>query len=256
MTAAAVLVPCLTVAGLGRLPIPGVEVMMNRAAPKLTVVLIDDHDLFCEVFGQFLHATGDVHVAGWASDARSGIALVERVCPRVVVLDVSLPGTDGFSTLAELRRRKVDAPVLMLTGQDLLSHAARALSLGAKGFALKKQPADQILTAVRQVAAGDTYLPPNIPREVCERIGHVRAAPGGAAVAAGERPSVLDMLSPREQEIFLLIARGCASARIARDLCISVKTVETHRRHIHEKLGVHSALELVHLAAQSHLILD
>jgi two-component system response regulator NreC len=210
----------------------------------VTTVVVDDHDLFRAGLRALLAGTPDVRVVGEARTARQAYTVIEATKPDVVVLDVSLAGTDGISVTRELVRRKAGCRVLMLTMHAVPDCVVRALQAGASGYALKDEPAEAALRAIRATAAGERYLSPRLPAaEIEEQLQSRRTgAPSG-----GTPP--LQGLSRREREVFALVVRGMANRQIASELCISVKTVETHRAHINKKLGVHSGTELVRLAA-------
>jgi len=220
-----------------------------RSTLAVSTVLVDDHDLFRAGLRALLAGTPDLEVVGEARNAKDAYAVIEATNPQVVVLDVSLGKTDGIAITEELFRRRAGCRILMLTMHAAPDCAVRALQAGALGYSLKDEPADAALTAIRAVAAGEQYLSPRLPiAEIEAQIQLRRSAPP----SAGAPP--LDALSRREREIFAMVVRGLANRLIAAELCISVKTVETHRAHINKKLGVHSGTELVRLAALYGLI--
>jgi DNA-binding NarL/FixJ family response regulator len=207
-------------------------------------VLVDDHDLFRAGLRALLQATPDIRVVGEARTAREAYAVVEETEPTLVVVDVSLGPTDGVAVARELMRRRASCHILMLTMHAVPDCVVRSLQAGALGYALKDEPAEATLRAVRTTAAGARYLSPRLP------VGEIEAQLlGRRSVAQAESALPLDRLSQRERELFAMIVRGLANRQIASELCISVKTVETHRAHINRKLGVHSGVELVRLAA-------
>jgi DNA-binding NarL/FixJ family response regulator len=215
------------------------------------VALVDDHQLFREGLKAVLSSQPDFTVVAEASDAREAYGMVEACHPDVVVLDLTLPGVDGIAAARELCRRQPDGRVLILTMHD--SHhdgeryAAAALVAGAAGYALKSQPSSSLFDAIRTVARGETYVAPQLSAESVRAQMHAargRASPSGP----------LGALSAREREVFDLIVRGFSNPAVATELCISVKTVETHRARIHRKFGVHSVAELVRYAALNGLL--
>jgi two-component system response regulator NreC len=185
-----------------------------------------------------LENEGDLVVSGEASSARQAYELADAKHPDLIVLDVSLPGVDGVAAARELKRRLPEARILMLSMYRERHMVAQALASGANGYALKRQPPEQVLSAIRSVARGDRYLAPEL----------------GPVEEKDEHTGPLDPLSPREREVFQLLVRGFSNPRAAKELCISVKTVETHRTHIHHKLGVHSVAELMRFAAMNDLL--
>jgi DNA-binding NarL/FixJ family response regulator len=206
----------------------------------LSVVLIDDHAVFRDALKALLATEPDLRVVGEASDARQGYEVVEHQHPDVVVLDISLPGVDGFSAARELRRRS-GVRILMLSMFGGEAYVARAFAVGASGFALKSQSGAAVIEALHTVGRGQRYLPPQLDHAPIT----LPAGPGDPAVTE---------LSEREREVFELVVRGFSNTEVAKELCISPKTVETHRMHIHKKLGVHSVAELVRFAALHGLL--
>jgi DNA-binding NarL/FixJ family response regulator len=211
------------------------------------VLLVDDHHLFREGLALLLGNHAQIELAGGASTAREACALVEKLSPDVVILDMTLPDSDGIATTREILRRRPRTHVLMLTMHATEFFVRKALEAGARGYALKTQSAADLVQAIEAVGAGNVYLAPQIP-----------AAPERATQRSGSGSNTgsnpLDDLSPREREVFDLVMRGLSNHQIARNLCISVKTVETHRTHINRKLGVHSTGQLIRLAALQGLV--
>jgi DNA-binding NarL/FixJ family response regulator len=227
--------PCILMVGNYKL--------INLADKSLTLMLLDDHPLYLEGLCSFLSRQEDFSVVAQVSSAREAYGVVETHQPDVAVVDLALPGVDGFSATRELRRRAPNTRVLVLTVHDRPEYAIRAIEAGASGFVCKSQPADTVLEAIRAVARGDSYLPPAISEAMREP---------GRKLAAGDEP--LGLLSPREREVFGLLVRGFTNQSVGRELCISMKTVETHRARIHRKLKVHSIADLMRFAARHNLI--
>jgi two-component system, NarL family, response regulator NreC len=205
----------------------------------LRILLVDDHPLFRAGLRSILAAHPDLSIIGEAGDARQAYGVAETEQPDVIVMDLNLPGIDGVSAMRELLQRAPQSKVLMLSMYTDEIHAARALAAGASGYAMKTQSPDDLIEGVRTVARGERYLPRSLSPALLDVHRRAAARDGGP----------LACLSPREREIFGLLVRGLSNRSIAQQLCISVKTVETHRTHIHEKLGVHSIAQLIHFAA-------
>jgi two-component system invasion response regulator UvrY len=210
----------------------------------LRLVLVDDHRLFREGLRALLGDQPDLRVVGEAADAEGTYPLVAAARPEVLLLDVGLPGPGGISVTRELKRRGADARILMLSAHADGDLVAQALAAGALGYSLKTQPIGDVVDAIRSVGRGERYLSAALAR--C-----AQAAEPSSSVRA---PGPLFALSLREQEIFGLLVHGFGNDAIGAHLCISVKTVETHRAHILKKLGVHSLVELVRLAARHQLL--
>jgi two-component system, NarL family, response regulator NreC len=205
---------------------------------KTRVALVDDHPLFRQGLRTLLEHEDDLCVVGEAENARQAYELAEAQKPDVIVLDMSLPGVDGVAATRELQRRVPGGRVLILSMHDEKYLVSRAIAAGASGYAIKTEPPERVVDAVRRVARGERYLAPQIER--------LEEAPADAGP--------LGTLSQREREVFQLLIRGFSNQRAAKELCISVKTVETHRTHIHRKLGVHSVAELIRFAARHGLL--
>jgi DNA-binding NarL/FixJ family response regulator len=175
--------------------------------------------------------------------------LTESTQPDVVLMAHDLPGVSAVTATRELVRRDKRTRVLLLSSRsdDELVH--QALAAGARGFALLQQPADEIFGAIRSVAQGHLYLAPKLQHVVVQDHLRLRRGEQGS-------PGPCDGLSQREREVFELLVRGHSNQKISRLLCISPKTVETHRAHVLRKLGVHSIVDLVRFAARHQLPLE
>lgn len=198
--------------------------------------MVDDHELFRESLSHILQARGFDMVAD-ASTARTIFPLIERERPDVVLMDVALPGMDGITAARELASRTPAPNVMMLSMYDSPRLVAEALAAGAKGYALKSQACDELVDGIRRVAVGERWIAPGLSPQA----------------EASDGP--LDALSTRERDIFRLLIGGLTMREIAQQLCISPKTVDTHRQRIFKKLDVHSAVQLLRFAAAHDLLL-
>ena len=210
----------------------------------LKVALVDDHPVYRAGLRAVLSAQEDLAVVAEAGNAYDAYAAVDETQPDLVLLDVALPGTSGLTAARELLRRSPGRRVLMVSMRVEEDAVADALTVGALGFAGKDQPVHELLEAVRAVAQGRPYLPPQVSAHALEERLHLRR----------ERRGPLGSLSPREREIFDLLVSGFGNEAIAGQLTISKRTVETHRSRILKKLHVHSAVELLRLAARHGLL--
>jgi two-component system response regulator NreC len=204
---------------------------------KITIALVDDHAVVRGALKALLEGQEDFEVVGEAGDLASGREMVAEMRPRVLVLDVNLPDGLAVDGLAELREGSPETEIVLLTMERDLTLARRALDAGAKGYLLKDSAHLELIEAVRAAADGDQHL--------------------GPAVAAGlkndeddERP----VLSPRETDVLRLMALGHTNREIGEQLSLSVRTVETHRAHIQQKLGLSSRPELTRYALSHGLI--
>jgi len=192
-----------------------------------------------------LERTGDLQLAAEAGDARTGFAVVDSTDPDVVLIDVSLRGMDGIDATREVRRRATRARVLLVAAWPRERDVLEGFAAGASGYALKTDPIESLHEAIRTVGAGQRYLAPGL------RGWSQEASPDGR----GDGPrDVLKALSLREREVLSLVVKGRRSRDIATELCISIKTVETHRNHINRKLGCTSAADLTRFAADNGLL--
>ncbi|HLK41291.1 MAG TPA: response regulator transcription factor [Polyangiaceae bacterium] len=206
---------------------------------KIRIVLVDDHEIFREGFVALMRDVPDVEVVGEASDAVTAIDVIDRTGPDVVVLDVSLSASNGLEVARIVRAQWPSRKVLVLTMHDTEDFVEEALAAGATGYALKAQRSEEIVDAIRCVARGEPTLPRSSTR--------MRAAP---PVGDAQLRLRFDTLSTRERSVFDLVIRGLSTDEVAQRLCISPKTVETHRTRINRKLDVHSTAALVRFAAR------
>jgi DNA-binding NarL/FixJ family response regulator len=205
----------------------------------MRVMLVEDHAVFRTALKE-LFATREptFEVVAEAATAQEAWRLADEHRPDVTIMDLFLRGESGISATRELCRRQRGARVVMLTAVDNPSFVREAFAAGARGYALKEQTAEEIISAVRIVAGGARYLPSRFDPDL---LGDGKTTP--------QPEGLFGQLSAREREVFDLVVAGHGNQRIASELFISVKTVETHRARINRKLGVHSGVELVRFAA-------
>jgi DNA-binding NarL/FixJ family response regulator len=215
---------------------------------SVRVLLVDDQQLIRAGFRMILDAEEGVEVVGECADGVQAVDSAKRLKPDVVLMDIRMPEMDGI----EATRRIVSADgetaprVLMLTTFDLDEYVYDALQAGASGFLLKDVPADQLVAGIHVVAQGDALLAPSVTRRLIHEFA--RSAP------RDRQPPGLDELTPRELEVFQLLARGLSNAEIAAELVISLATVKTHVRHVLQKLRLRDRVQAVVVAYQSGLI--
>ena len=212
---------------------------------SLTLAVIDDHLVFREAFSAMLRAQPDLEVVAEGSDAREAFSIVENQRPDVVLLDISLPGLNGVEAAREIAVRRPSQKILFLSMHDGADMVARAMAAGGAGYVLKSEPSAVVLEAIRAVGRGEEFLPARFSRQLLE-LRRSRRDP--------EEAHPLSSLSPREREVFDLLARGETNSGVGQRLHISIKTAETHRAHILKKLAVHSLAGLVRYAATNHLL--
>jgi DNA-binding NarL/FixJ family response regulator len=216
---------------------------------SIRVLLVDDQALIRAGFRMILDAEDDMEVVGECADGTQAVDSVRRLNPDVVLMDIRMPEMDGI----EATRLIADgggegAPkVLMLTTFDLDEYVYDALRAGASGFLLKDVPAEQLVDGIRVVAEGDALLAPSVTRRLIHEFSR-------GAVAQQSAPPELEQLTPRELEVFKLIARGMSNAEIAAELIVSETTVKTHVARVLMKLGVRDRVQAVVLAYESGVV--
>ena len=209
---------------------------------KLRLVLIDDHAVMRLGLGRLINDQPDMEVCGEAANANDAMNLLEQVNPDLAIVDITLKqGTDGIELIKLFRNRKPEMPILVLSMHDEAIYAERVLRGGAKGYITKQEAPENIMAAIRKVLAGEIYLSDKIASRMLN-------------IATGNRKNVeqsaLDRLSDRELQVFRFIAEGLSIRQIAAKLFLSVKTIETHREHIKDKLNLESSTQLLRYAVQ------
>lgn len=221
----------------------------------IRVVVADDQELVRSGFAMILDAQPDIEVVGEAGDGAEAVALARALRPDVVLLDVRMPVMDGIEAARQVTAAG-GTRILMLTTFDVDEYVYDALYAGASGFLLKDVRRDDLVHAVRVVAAGDSLLAPSVTRRLIADVTSRRPARGGAdAGGPGGTPSArLDTLTPRERETLLLMARGASNAEIAAQLFVTEHTVKTHVSNILMKLGLRDRVHAVIFAYESGLV--
>jgi DNA-binding NarL/FixJ family response regulator len=213
----------------------------NRAR----VLLVDDHPVIRQGLANLIDDEPDLSVVGGAESADEAMRLVRQLRPDVIIVDIVLGDESGLGLIKQLHENYPELPVLALSMYDESLYAERALRAGAKGYVMKKEAMDKVMTAVRRVVGGEMYISEKMAARMVQKfIG------GGRAGGQTQSGSSLETLSDREFEVFGLIAQGVGPTQIGQRLGVSVKTIETHREHIKNKLGLKSGTELTRFALQ------
>ncbi|MFF2480198.1 response regulator [Paenibacillus sp. NPDC058071] len=213
----------------------------------IKLLIVDDHAVVRSGLSMLLHGKQGMEVIGEASEGNEAIRFASQHKPDVVLMDLSMPhGKDGLSATTELKRMLPDTAVLILTMHDDDEYLFRAIQAGASGYILKNAPHEELLTAIASVSTGDAYLYPTATKRLMSEYM--------SRIKAGESLDIYDSLSDREKEIFTWIAKGYSNKEIAENLIISVKTVETHKSNLMEKLGLKTRPELVRFAVKRGLL--
>lgn len=213
-------------------------------APTLRLLIADDQALMRAGFRMILEAQPDLRVVAEAADGVEAVEMAQRHRPDVVLMDIRMPRMDGV----EATRRLAGHRVLILTTFNLDEYVVEALRAGASGFLLKDAPPEELVRAVRVVAAGEALLSPAVTRTLLDRV--VQRLPATAAPPA----AVLDELTERELEVLRLVARGLSNSEIAAHLVVGETTVKTHVSHLLDKLGLRDRVQAVVLAYELGLV--
>jgi DNA-binding NarL/FixJ family response regulator len=211
----------------------------------IRVLLADDQELVRAGFRMILETQADIQVVGEAADGVEAVAATRRLQPDVVLMDIRMPNLDGLHATRQVVAARSGSRVVILTTFDLDEYVYQALTAGASGFLLKNAPPEQLIGAVRVVAAGDALLSPSITRRVIEQFAQL-PPPGGSDALAG--------LTERERQVLQLIARGLSNAEIAAELFVSEATVKSHVAHLLAKLQLRDRVQAVVLAYESGLV--
>lgn len=203
---------------------------------KLRVLLADDHALIRDGLGSLIDAQPDMQVVGGAADGREALELAAETSPDIVLMDISMPVLDGIQATRQLKLERPAVKVLALTAYDNRAYLAQLLEAGASGYVLKRMAAKGLIEAIRVVAAGGTYLDPNLSTGA--------EAPGPRLRGELKRGE----LTSREQEILVLMATGYTNKEISARLSISVKTVEAHKANFMAKLDLKNRADIVRYA--------
>lgn len=207
---------------------------------------MDDHAVVRMGLKMLLDHHPDMEVVGEASEGNEGIQKAKELKPNVVVMDLSMPhGKDGLSATSELKKLLPNVAILILTMHDDEEYLFRAIQAGASGCILKSAPHDELIQAIKSVSNGDAYLHPSATKRLMEEY---------LSSSKDEDGDLIHLLSDREREVLTLIAKGYSNKEIGEQLKISVKTVETHKGNIMEKLHMKTRPELVEFALKKGLL--
>ncbi len=214
--------------------------MKAMPSPMIRILLVEDHEIVRQGIEQIISQEPDMEVCGACGDASKALAAITRTKPDVVVTDISLSGMNGIEFLKHLRAAHPGLPAVVLSMHDEAHYAERALRAGALAYVMKRETSDELLMAIRKARRGDIHVSDKIGGNLFQNFLNSKR-PVGSAVSS---------LTDRELEVFELLGRGRGSQEIAADLRVSVKTIDTHRTHIKEKLKLRRFTELIQHAVQ------
>jgi len=213
---------------------------------KIRVLLTDDHTLFRQGIRTLLAAESDIEVAGEAVNASEAVAMADKVRPDLVLMDIGMQGLSSFEATRQIRKDHPDTRVVFLSMYDDEDYLAECVDMGASGYVLKDTPAEQLVSAIREVHRGGSYLS---PRLLTRLVDDFRAQGAGSP-----RQPRFGTLTKREREILKMLAEGRSVKEIAAGFSLSVKTVEAHKFNLMRKLDIHNKAQLVQYAIQKKII--
>ncbi|MFI6833861.1 response regulator [Kribbella sp. NPDC050241] len=214
--------------------------MNNPPSGRIRVVIIDDDALVRTALAMILRDDATIELAGEADDGQTGLDLIARAAPDVVLMDIRMPRLDGLEALARLMGQTTPPKVIVLTTFDADDHVLRALRDGASGFLLKHTPPAQIVEAVHKVAAGDHMLSPSVTAQLIARLGQDNPEPQRVLDAQ----SLTQTLTDREREVAVAVGEGKVNAQIADELYLSMATVKAHVSRIMVKLQATNRVQI------------
>jgi DNA-binding NarL/FixJ family response regulator len=203
---------------------------------KNRIFIVDDHPIVRRGLAQLINQEDDLVICGEADNAEAALEALKKVKPDLAIVDISLRGIDGFELTKLIRARFDNIPVLIVSMHDESLFAERALRVGARGYIMKQEAIEKMMEAIRKVLRGELYVSERVSANIVKRFVDGKAE----GVSSPE-----ELLSDREMEVFQLIGQGFGTRQIADQLHVSVKTVETYRANIKEKLNLKNATELM-----------
>jgi len=212
-----------------------------REIRKKKILIVDDHPILRKGLTLFINQEPDLVVAGEAEDAHHALDMIDALKPDMVIVDISLPGIDGIELIKTIKMRYHNIPTLVVSMHDESLFAERAIRAGARGYIMKQEAVEDVLVAIRRVLNGEIFVSNKIATRILEKF--VDADTGKVA-------SFIELLSNRELTVFQMIGQGFGTRQIAEKLHVSVKTVESYRAHIKEKLKLNNATDLLKYAIQ------
>jgi DNA-binding NarL/FixJ family response regulator len=218
------------------------EKPQNNLQPKNKVLIVDDHPIIRQGLKELIDQEPDLAVCGEADNALDALKAVKTLQPDIAIVDISLnKDMSGLELLKDFKIRFPHLPALVLSMHDESIFAERVLRAGARGYVMKEEATERVLVAIRRILGGDIYLNERVSSKILNKI---------AGVKTEGKASGIESLSDRELEVFELIGLGLSTREIADKLFLSGKTIEAHRTHIREKLGLKNAAELLQHAIQ------
>ena len=221
--------------------------MTEQARNTIRILIADDHTLVRSGLKLILAAQPDFELVGEAATGEESIARTKELVPDVLLLDIGMPGMNGVDAARVIRREVPEVRIVVLTMYDDEDYLQQFLQMGAAGYVMKQAADTELVSAIRAVQRGESFIHPSLTRQLIQLYLKQSQSPPPAERKTAE-------LSPRETEVLRLVALGYSAQQIASELGISVSTVETHRAHVSEKLGLHGRAQLVRYALNVGLL--
>ena len=215
---------------------------------KKTILIIDDHPLFREGLKAIIERDNRFEVVGEAGNGREGLRLAKELKPDLALVDMSLPDQSGIQLTRELKNASLKTRIMMITMHSKVDYIVKAFRAGATGYVVKESASERLLQGMDTVLKGEYFMDSSVSHKVVKKL--MQFPEKGAKITDAS----YDTLTPREQEIMVLLAEGLSSKEIAEKLFISPKTVDNHRTNILRKLNLHSTIELIRYAAKLGII--
>jgi len=208
---------------------------------KTRILIVDDHPIVRQGLAELINHENDLVVCGQAEDSHEAMKAIKDLSPSMAIIDISLKETSGLELIKDVHSQYPDLPVLALSMHDEMLYAERALRAGAMGYIMKQEATENVIVAVRRILGGEIYVSDKMAARMVRKLVTGQIEP---------TTSQVDSLSDRELEVFHLIGKGHGTRQISERLHLSVKTIETYRAHIKEKLNLADAAELLQYAIQ------
>lgn len=212
----------------------------------ISVLITDDHTLMRQGLKKLLEEDKDITICAEASDGREALSKVETLMPDIVIMDIAMPNLNGLEALKQIKKKSPDVKVLILSMHKNDEYVLQSFKSGASGFIVKDSAASEVVDAIKTIHRGEPYLSPKISKIILDDMVK--------STSQSKEMTLYELLTVREREIFQLLAEGKKNIEIGKSLHISVKTVETHRAHIFEKLHLSNLAELVKYAIKIGVI--
>ncbi|HOV90142.1 MAG TPA: response regulator transcription factor [Syntrophorhabdaceae bacterium] len=210
--------------------------MVSKRQDRYKILIVDDHPIVRKGLSQLINQEQDLFVSGEAEDGPSALEFIKKTKPDLAIIDISLKGIDGIELIKKIKERYQDIPMLVVSMHDESLFAERALRAGARGYIMKQEAIEKVFEAIRKVLKGELYISERVSANIVKKFIDGKQT---------EKNSPIEILSDRELEVFNLIGQGYRTRQIADMIHVSVKTVESYRANIKEKLHLKNATELL-----------